>query len=382
MLFLYAIVCGILAAALTYCLNWWALRAWRKAANEHWTERARLLFPARRNSFWQLLLLGAIASLSTSAFFVEPPRFGIIVLVLTMAGGALGTYPMVREIRPGNSFRDWIKDIIGTWLLFFGVSIALVVCIIFMPPKFGLEVWLYYLLLVGFICWLHWGGALLPLRKLGIIEPAPEQLRHLVERVSLRMNIRVRQTWLWHSSMANAMAFPVTGDLIFTGRLLETMPTEEQEAVCAHELGHLSESRGIAAIRILGSLAATPVALLTPTLSTYRLPGIAVLLCLMVVLIKLSQLVARKMEVRADTAATQDSSGVIYARALERLYEINQMPAVMPGNNQVHPHLYDRMLAAGITPAYGRPKAPVKLTEGLVLLLVLLVVTVMNLYLP
>jgi hypothetical protein len=34
------------------------------------------------------------------------------------------------------------------------------------------------------------------------------------------------------------------------------------------------------------------------------------------------------------------------------------MPAVMPGKRRIHPDLYDRMTASGITPAYPRPRAP------------------------
>ena len=34
----------------------------------------------------------------------------------------------------------------------------------------------------------------------------------------------------------------------------------------------------------------------------------------------------------------------------------------MPGNRAVHPHLYDRMLAAGVTPDFPRPDQPQKLT--------------------
>jgi hypothetical protein len=67
----------------------------------------------------------------------------------------------------------------------------------------------------------------------------------------------------------------------------------------------------------------------------------------------------RRLEVRADSTASQhqEEAGV-YAQALERLYEMNHMPAVMPNNKTVHPHLYDRLLAAGMTPAYPRPAKP------------------------
>ena len=65
------------------------------------------------------------------------------------------------------------------------------------------------------------------------------------------------------------------------------------------------------------------------------------------------------MEVRADKVAAENAvNAVTYARALERLYEANQIPAVMRSNRLTHPHLYDRMLAAGVTPSYPRPKRP------------------------
>jgi hypothetical protein len=68
---------------------------------------------------------------------------------------------------------------------------------------------------------------------------------------------------------------------------------------------------------------------------------------------------ARRMEVRADAAATQNqASEGVYARALERLYQVSHIPVVMPGKRKVHPHLYDRMIAAGVTPEYPRPTPP------------------------
>jgi len=80
------------------------------------------------------------------------------------------------------------------------------------------------------------------------------------------------------------------------------------------------------------------------------------------------------MERRADAMATvhEGPSPGTYARALERLYQINQMPAVMPGK-RTHPNLYDRLLAAGVTPAYPRPAAPARLTWQLCVVMLLLV---------
>jgi hypothetical protein len=64
----------------------------------------------------------------------------------------------------------------------------------------------------------------------------------------------------------------------------------------------------------------------------------------------------RRMEVRADvfgSSVYEDKS--IYARALAKLYQANEIPAVMPRKRMPHPHLYDRMVVAGVTPEFPRP---------------------------
>ena len=65
------------------------------------------------------------------------------------------------------------------------------------------------------------------------------------------------------------------------------------------------------------------------------------------------------LEKRADSAGTaHEGEAGTYARALEKLYEVNLMPAVTRSWLPTHPHLYDRLLAAGIQPDYPRPKPP------------------------
>jgi hypothetical protein len=44
--------------------------------------------------------------------------------------------------------------------------------------------------------------------------------------------------------------------------------------------------------------------------------------------------------------------------ALERIYEVNLVPAVLGHKLAPHPDLYDRQLAAGYTPSYPRPDRP------------------------
>lgn len=77
------------------------------------------------------------------------------------------------------------------------------------------------------------------------------------------------------------------------------------------------------------------------------------------------------MEKRADRIAIENQADpAVYARALERLYQTNQMPAVMPPRmERPHPDLYDRMLDAGVTPDFPKPAPPKKQSWTTLLLL-------------
>src|SRR6185369_962098 len=87
---------------------------------------------------------------------------------------------------------------------------------------------------------------------------------HIVAAVSARMNVPVRAVWMLRSSLAQAFALPYTGDLLFTKRLCELCPDIEIAAICAHELGHLCESKFARAGRLLGGLVYLPWAFVSP----------------------------------------------------------------------------------------------------------------------
>jgi len=71
---------------------------------------------------------------------------------------------------------------------------------------------------------------------------------------------------------------------------------------------------------------------------------------------------SRKLESRADQMAkSNEGDAGTYARALTRLYEDGLLPAVSPKNQTTHPHLYDRILAAGVTPDFPRPASAVSM---------------------
>jgi hypothetical protein len=72
--------------------------------------------------------------------------------------------------------------------------------------------------------------------------------------------------------------------------------------------------------------------------------------------------ISRKLETRADDMATANEGDAgTYARALTRLYADNLLPAVTAKERATHPHLYDRLLAAGVTPDFPRPAPAVSM---------------------
>ncbi|MEI9950222.1 MAG: hypothetical protein WDO74_14905 [Pseudomonadota bacterium] len=84
---------------------------------------------------------------------------------------------------------------------------------------------------------------------------------------------------------------------------------------------------------------------------------------------------SRRLEQRADSAASQNGQDEgEYALALERLYELNLIPAVTYVR-QTHPHLYDRLIASGSTPTFPRPRPP-PLWPGLLSILFVLLCSV------
>jgi hypothetical protein len=63
-----------------------------------------------------------------------------------------------------------------------------------------------------------------------------------------------------------------------------------------------------------------------------------------------------RLETRADAMAKGNEAETgAYAQALLKLYTDNLLPAVSARKRATHPHLYDRLLAAGVTPDFPRP---------------------------
>jgi Zn-dependent protease with chaperone function len=347
-----------MTAGLVFLINWLALIPWRRSKGLHWSEAARVLYPARvaaRSNLWAIpgcLILAIILCRPGSTLLWILAGAGATV------GVVLGTIPMEREIFPRISVRSALRQSAIGWLLRFFIWFVFLSAAILMPDEFGAQT---AVIAAGVVLlatlWsrdgLVWFG-----RKVGLFLPAPERLRRIVTETASRMNVPFRQLLLMRVPMAQAFAIPRTRTLLFTERILELLSDEELASVCSHELAHLTESRRARYLRSARVLAFLPWIFYRPLVHTFGTPAFFGL-CFMTILVPyFSRKLSVKLETRADAIAkANETDSGTYARALLRLYEDGLLPTVTSKNRKTHPDLYDRVLVAGVNPDFAKPRA-------------------------
>lgn len=375
MSFLVSAGCFLTAFLFVACFNWLGLIAWRKTGGQHWTQRARVLWPVRKTSVLMMIYVPVlVTALST---MISTTSTGGLVLrgVFALVGGVGGCWFMNKEMFPGLKLSCWLHDVsvglglrLGIWLVVIGVGFM-------MPEDFGPVTWL---MLGGVVvAQVLWSMVALQLLKaLGILRPAGERLQRIVADCTKDDVHKVKETFQASGIHANAFAMPLSGRLLFMDRLMEILSDEEVSAICSHEVGHLGESGATIFGRYLGAMAVLPLLLIRPAANRWQYTGILGMALLTIAWSRLSRKLVRRMETRADQIAHGQQSGEgVYARALEKIYEFNHLPAVT-GKNTSHPDLYDRMMAAGVTPDFPRPLPPRRFTWLGWLMLIALPVTI------
>jgi Zn-dependent protease with chaperone function len=349
---------AVLAAGGTLVTNWLALIPWRRSKTKHWSEQARILYPVRTTAAANLWVVPAILILAVLLIWPETPALWAFVGMVAALGVMAGTIPMDQEIFPRIPVRAlWRQAAIGClmrfliWFVFIG-AVAL------MPVEFNTLAWAIGGAVLGL--WVIWsrGGLVWAGRKLGLFLPAPERLRKIATDTASKMNVPFREVWLVRAPLAQAYAMPGTRELLFTERLLELLPDDEVAAICAHELAHLTESRPARYSRSVQLLMFLPWLFFNPMVHAFGQIAFLGLLANTMMVPRIYRKLSRKLESRADQMAkSNEGDAGTYARALTRLYEDGLLPAVSPKNRTTHPHLYDRILAAGVTPDFLRPAA-------------------------
>lgn len=346
----------VFSAVYSHGLMRLALRPWQHADEQHWTARARLLWTARKARVWALfstLALGAILR-----HWLTDAHAPLHLTLLGATGGFFaGQFFCDRIIEPRHTARRWCAQV--AWTM--GVMSALVGTLAWAawstPEHLEWKDWLRIAVAALVMVLIFSGVWLLALPGRGKNAHTP-RLRQIVDEVTAKAGLKPVRAWVADAVNANAFALMHIRCIVVTSRAMEIMDDDELRTLVQHEMAHLRESPGVRCARLLGGLSWLGFAFTRPVVHRLDFIGVCWIFLGVMLVRRFALNVAKRMENRADSmSTTSDDEGPVYARALEKLYETNQIPAVM-NKRLLHPHLYDRMTAAGLTPAYLRPAPP------------------------
>jgi Zn-dependent protease with chaperone function len=362
-----------------------ALLKIREHKESHWVERARAGQPARRVVILNCILLPVLFAPLTPLWegpFARVTGSTPIVLAVLAAffGAYLSGFYVDRTLRsPGLSLGRWLRGQACVWLVYRTHVLIIPFVVLFMPREINVRAVL--VMIGGSVAFAlaARGGGLIVARWLGWAWPASPRLLAVVETATARTGVRPRVVYEIGWNIANALAFPFGRQLAFTAPLVEILSDEELAAVTAHELGHLAEPRRVLLARLAGPYVAMALVAVTPLLGVIPWEFLLPLFAVPLITVILLRRMARRMEERADAVAkTHEGDSGTYARALEKLYEYNLTPAVTESKRTIHPHLYDRLISAGIEPDYPRPLPPPRRAGTFCLILSLFLAIAVN----
>ncbi len=347
-----------------------AARPWRGITEGPWVDRARRAYPVRVASGAARTL--PIAGAAYAFYFGRSlgashrPLLWFLA-ALTWLAGFVAILPEIGRAErrvlglaatpPGRWRRLAAFALVARpyWLVVLPVAVAMPERLT--PVAFGL------LALTALLLYrLTRGDGLRLARLLGLAVPASPRLLAAVRRAAERTSARPGPAYEMPSLLAAAFALPSAASVVVTDRALAVLDDEELEVVCGHELGHVAESGRVIAARSASAVWLLPLAAAKPLVGSLGLGPYLVFLLLTILFGRSRLGWSRRLEQRADAIAhDHEPSAGVYARALARLYETDLLPMVGPGAGRTHPHLYDRLVAAGAPPDFPRPAKPSRL---------------------
>jgi Zn-dependent protease with chaperone function len=362
-----AALAALVTALSTALAAWLTLGPLRTRRDAHWAVRARHAAAARQAVGVAVWMPTAMFVALLSARHESGLPALAAALTCALAGLPAGFVVERASVPQTPGFVAWLRGRAGHALVLMS-HLWLTVGIALSAPR-TLGAWSLAGLGVAVVAALAAvrGAPLHLARALGLAHDADARLARITAETAARMGLPVPRLSVLEFNAANAYAWPLAGTIGVTRRALAVLDDDALGVVLAHELAHLSESRAVGVARSLAPLALTPLVLLRPLVAGGHVLGFVLLLLGIAVALRLVRVVARRMEERADRAgrAAEVDPGV-YAQALARLYEANAAPAVMPGKGRAHPHLYDRLVQAGVTPDWPRPAPPSLLASRVV----------------
>jgi hypothetical protein len=97
---------ALLAAGLTFTMNWLALIPWRRTKSNHWSEQARNLYPVFAAARSNILLIPGIFTLTVLLLWPDSSLLWLFTAIISFLGTYAGTLPLDHEVFPRIGLRD------------------------------------------------------------------------------------------------------------------------------------------------------------------------------------------------------------------------------------------------------------------------------------
>jgi Zn-dependent protease with chaperone function len=327
--------------------------------DDHWTERARNAHAGRVSVVWAVATVPAgIWLLSTITIgpvgWLPSWLFGlagvtVVVLVAARVGWALEGLVLRQPI---PEWRSFLSRFVVRLLPVFGViALALAAPSRLSSPWMLLWVSAALVVVASLRFQPEW------LARFGLAAPAGERLASIVIEAADRAGVEAPLVYVIEHHQPNAFAFPWRGAIAFTSRAVTELTDDELESVALHELGHLAESAATSRVRQAIQFVWIPVAAVKPILGSLGFEGLLAVMAVLLGLLVVVRRFAMRMEARSDEHAVANlDHSETYGRALEKIYRIGLIPAVL--RRPSHGQLLDRLEACGLSPDFDPPPAP------------------------
>ena len=375
MLIVLALIHFAIAGLIMAFVNHIGLMPWRRAPDAHWTERARLLYPARETAGRFRVLLPVLIPLFWYNHDYSSCEW-VINILSTYLGAVVGCYPLFRESSPRVTFKWWFYSTFCHAIFNVYLIGGLLACITFMPPVLGwqtLVVVILYFALANPLPGEILNGLSL---RAGYLKPAGERLQRLVRDAAVVAGVVPKTVWQLTWPYPSIRVTPGRPAIFATDQLLADFSDEEIVALCTRELAKISAPKSFWDKPLAFRLCLLPALFIIPLNHYWPAHGLLMIVPALFLAVWANRN-SLKRKLDADQVAagppTPDSP---FARALEKIHRENLLPAVSGGDLRLD--LYQRMITGGITPDFPAPKPPSGFTRvgSFILVLILLITLV------
>lgn len=326
------------------------------SSESHWTQKARILFTARMDASSLVIIFPVtivIISLLPrfSSHEVTPKTLKLLwfctislFVCITVSAKILRRY---HTTPPMSTVKSMCSSL---FLLYPNLTVALIFIAIspFVSKSF-LWLWLISFAAVTWLALTKWS---LPLAKwCGVLTPAP-QLQTMIPDNSIA-------TYFFYHKTASAFALIFSNAICVSEKLYGLLDDKQMRSIMAHEYQHHQKHNKIARAFICSPAFILVGGYKIFSLHNIKLYWIIPLIFLLATIKNAAMKIFLREEKEIDDFVSKAMDNKAYAQALEAMYKENLVPAVM-AKNTTHPHLYDRMLDAGVTPDFPRPQPPEK----------------------